>query len=136
MSLLQEQNVVGRKYIFNIDMKGGVLDVTRTAAGVERKKRESHSDQTKEKEFHCERREKRDLMSFEIRCCIPLFRRGLLRSGLSCLTRPGTLLVNFLATSVGFFRILTAAKKSTSCLGERGPLVWVKQSGSDSSFAA
>ena len=55
-------------------MKGGVLYVTRTAAGVERKKRESHSDQTKEKEFHCERKEKRDylsrdLMSLEIRCC-------------------------------------------------------------------
>ena len=35
----------------------------------------SHSDQTKEKEFHCERKEKRDylsrdLMSLEIRCCI------------------------------------------------------------------
>ena len=59
------------------------------------------------------------LISLVIRCWRPLLMSGLVRSGFSCLTSPGTLAVNLLATSAGLFRVFTEAKKFTSSLEDR-----------------
>ena len=61
------------------------------------------------------------VISLKILCWVLLVKRGLLRKGLSCLTSPGMLEVNFLATSKGFFLAFTTLRNFINSFSESGP---------------